>query len=41
LIDGTVASPALYFASEPTTGLYRAASGEYNLAILGVLRSTL
>jgi len=41
LIDGTVSSPALYFASEPTTGLYRAASGEYNLAILGVLRSTL
>lgn len=41
LIDGTVASPALYFASEPATGLYRAASGEYNLAILGVLRSTL
>jgi len=41
LIDGTVASPALYFASEPTTGLYRAASGEYNLAILGVLCSTL
>ena len=41
LIDGTVSSPALYFASEPTTGLYRALSGEYNLAILGVLRSTL
>jgi len=41
LIDGTVASPALYYGSEPTTGLYRAASGEFNTAILGVLRSTL
>jgi hypothetical protein len=41
LIDGTVASPALYFGSEPSTGLYRANSGEYNIAILGVLRSTL
>jgi hypothetical protein len=41
LIDGTVASPALYFGSEPSTGLYRAGSGEYNIAILGVLRSTL
>lgn len=41
LIDGTVSSPALYFGSEVSTGLYRAASGEYNIAILGVLRSTL
>ena len=41
LIDGTVSSPALYFASEPTTGLYRNSSGEFNTAILGVLRSTL
>ena len=41
LIDGTVSSPALYFGSEATTGLYRAGSGEYNIAILGVLRSTL
>jgi len=41
LIDGTVSSPALYYGSEPTTGLYRAASGEFNTSILGVLRSTL
>ena len=41
LIDGTVSSPALYFASEPTTGIYRNSSGEFNHAILGVLRSTL
>ena len=41
LVNGTVSSPALYFGSEPTTGIYRAASGEFNTAILGVLRSTL
>lgn len=41
LINGTVGSPALYFGAEPSTGLYRAASGEFNIAILGVLRSTL
>jgi hypothetical protein len=41
LINGTVSSPALYYGSEPTTGLYRAASGEFNTSILGVLRSTL
>jgi hypothetical protein len=31
----------LYFGSEPTTGVYRATSGEFNISILGVLRSTL
>jgi hypothetical protein len=31
----------LNFSSEVTTGIYRAASGEFNIAILGVLRSTL
>jgi hypothetical protein len=31
----------LNFASEVSTGIYRAASGEFNIAILGVLRSTL
>jgi len=41
LINGTVSSPALYFGSEPTTGIYRNASGEFNTSILGVLRSTL
>lgn len=41
LIDGTPSSPALHYGSEPTTGLYRAASGEFNTSILGVLRSTL
>jgi len=41
LIDGTVGAPALYFGSEPSTGVYRATSGEFNTSILGVLRSTL
>ena len=41
LINGSVGSPSLNFASETTTGIYRAASGEFNHAILGVLRSTL
>ena len=41
LIDGTVASPALNFANETSTGVYRAASGQFNTSILGVLRSTL
>lgn len=41
LNDGTVGTPALNFASETSTGVYRATSGEFNTAILGVLRSTL
>ena len=41
LVNGTVGAPALYFASESSTGVYRAASGEFNTSILGVLRSTL
>jgi len=40
LVNGSVGAPALNFASEGTTGIYRAASGEFNTAILGVLRST-
>ena len=41
LNNGAVGAPALNFGSEPTTGVYRNASGEFNIAILGVLRSTL
>jgi len=41
LNDGTVGAPALSYAAEPTTGLYRAGAGQFNTAILGVLRSTL
>ena len=40
LNNGSVGAPSLNFASETTTGVYRAASGEFNTAILGVLRST-
>ena len=40
LQNGAVGAPSLNFASEATTGIYRAASGEFNIAILGVLRST-
>jgi len=36
LANGTVASPSLNFASEVSTGIYRATSGEFNIAILGV-----
>jgi len=41
LNNGSVGAPSLNFSSEVTTGIYRAASGEFNTAILGVLRSTL
>ena len=41
LSDGLVGTPALSYASEPTTGLYRAGAGQFNTAVLGVLRSTL
>ena len=41
LNNGSVGSPSLNFSSETTTGVYHAAAGEFNTAILGVLRSTL
>ncbi len=41
LNDGAVGSPSLNFATETTTGVYHAATGEFNIAVLGVLRSTL
>ena len=41
LADGTVGAPSLSFASESTTGVFRASAGQFNTAILGVLRSTL
>lgn len=40
LNNGSVGSPSLNFSSETTTGVYRAASGEFNVAILGALRLT-
>lgn len=41
LSDGTVAAPSLNFANEVSTGIYRAAAGELNMAILGVNEFTL
>jgi hypothetical protein len=36
--DGTVSNPAVNFATETTTGIYRPASGEFGVSILGVQR---
>jgi hypothetical protein len=41
LPDGNVTSPALYFGSETNTGVYRASSGNFNIAILGTNQFTL
>ena len=41
LADGSVASPSLKFAAEVTTGVYRGAAGEFDIAILGVNMFTL
>ena len=40
IIDGTVTTPAINFANETTTGIYRATSGEFNISILGNKRLT-
>jgi hypothetical protein len=40
LVNGSVSSPAMYFASEPTTGIYRATAGQFNIGILGTNRFT-
>jgi hypothetical protein len=36
LNSGSVGAPSLNFSAETTTGVYRAASGEFDIAILGV-----
>jgi len=41
LANGTVGAPAMNFASEPTTGVYHAASGEFDISVLGVNRFAL
>ena len=38
LANGTVGSPSLNFASEPTTGIYRSLPGQLAISILGVQR---
>lgn len=38
LVDGTVAAPALNFATETNTGIYRPGSGEFGISILGTKR---
>lgn len=40
LLDGTVSNPSLNFGTEPTTGVYRASSGQFNISILGTLVQT-
>jgi len=40
IVDGSVGAPAINFANEITTGIYRAASGEFNISILGNKRLT-
>lgn len=41
LLDGTVGAPSLSFGNEPTTGIYRPASGEFGISILGTNLFTL
>jgi len=41
LANGSVGSPSLRFASESSTGVYRATSGQFNIAILGANMFTL
>ena len=36
LQNGSAASPSLHFASEPTTGVFRPAAGQFGISILGV-----
>lgn len=37
LPNGSVGAPALYFSSETSTGIFRANSGEFDIAVLGSL----
>ena len=38
LVDGTVGTPALNFAAETSTGVYRPAAGEFGISVLGTQR---
>lgn len=35
VLDGTVSSPSISFASETSTGIYRPSSGQFGIAVLG------
>jgi len=37
LLDGTVGTPSLNFAAETNTGIYRSASGHFNIAVGGAM----
>lgn len=41
LSNGSVGSPSLNFASETSTGVYRASAGQFNVSILGTQRMAL
>lgn len=41
LANGSVGSPSLNFASETSTGVYRASAGQFNVSILGTQRMAL
>jgi hypothetical protein len=38
LTNGTAANPSLYFASEPTTGIYRPGTNRFGISINGTLK---
>jgi hypothetical protein len=38
IVDGTVSGPAIYFGTEPTTGIYHPGSGEFGISVLGTQR---
>jgi hypothetical protein len=38
LLDGTVGTPSLNFASETSTGVYRPSAGEFGISVLGTQR---
>ena len=41
LLNGTASAPSLSFVSEPNTGIYRAGTGQFNIAVVGTNRFTL
>jgi hypothetical protein len=41
LLNGTVGTPAINFAAETNTGIWRAGTGQFDIAVLGVNRFAL